>query len=274
MLERFIYENHLGKRLICGQGGLYANSNSLRDFAWNIKEKNNKIASFERGITKAQIPLIIKARTDQEGIDLKNRFFELTEIDVIDKECGKIIIGDYYLPCYVTESKKSNYLIAKDLLYLTITVTTDVSMWIREEKFAFSAAVSAGNTSYGLDYPFDYAYDYMNRMVNSNLVNSAFTSSEFELIIYGACENPQILIGPNLYGVDATLATGEYLIINSVTKKIYKVKNNGEKVNLFHFRNRSSDVFEKIPSGINQVSWHGFGFDITLLEERSEPKWT
>jgi alginate O-acetyltransferase complex protein AlgI len=34
-------------------------------------------------------------------------------------------------------------------------------------------------------------------------------------------------------------------------------------------------VFEKIPSGNNIVVWDGnWGFDITLFEERSEPKWT
>ena len=75
--------------------------------------------------------------------------------------------------------------------------------------------------------------------------------------------------------MDARLYIGEYMVIDSRSKKVYKVKNNGEKVNLFHARGRDFYIFEKIPSGIMAVSWSGeFGFDITLLSERSEPVWT
>ena len=64
------------------------------------------------------------------------------------------------------------------------------------------------------------------------------------------------------------------MVINSATKKIYKVKNNGEQVNLYHCQGREFYIFEKIPPGTLAVAWAGgFGFDIKLLQERSEPKW-
>ena len=75
--------------------------------------------------------------------------------------------------------------------------------------------------------------------------------------------------------IKAEVSSGEYLVIDSSEKTIMLVKGSGEKVNCFNKRSRDSYVFEKIPVGANTVSWEGeFGFDVTLLEERSEPKWT
>ena len=45
-------------------------------------------------------------------------------------------------------------------------------------------------------------------------------------------------------------------------------------MNLFNVRGRDFYIFEKIPTGILNVSWSGsFGFDLNLLSERGEPKW-
>ena len=75
--------------------------------------------------------------------------------------------------------------------------------------------------------------------------------------------------------MNCQLETGEYLVINSLSKKIYKVKNDGEQVNQYNLQDRDWYVFQKVASGSHSVSWSGlFGFDITMYERRSEPKWT
>lgn len=125
-----------------------------------------------------------------------------------------------------------------------------------------------------LDYPYDFAFDYMSLEQNQSLTNPEYFASHFQLIAYGACTNPSIIIGGHKYEVDCELGVGEYLVINSRTKKVYKVETDGTIVNQFNLRNRDSYIFEKMPSGSNAVLWNGlFGFDVTLLEERSEPKW-
>ena len=69
--------------------------------------------------------------------------------------------------------------------------------------------------------------------------------------------------------------SGEYLTIDSATKKIFLTAVDGTTANKFNNRNRDSYIFEKIQPGGNVVAWDGtFGFDVILLEERSEPKWT
>jgi phage-related protein len=75
--------------------------------------------------------------------------------------------------------------------------------------------------------------------------------------------------------VNCTVGANEYLTIDSSAKKVFLTAQDGTITNMFNNRNRDSYVFEKIPTGQNVVSWNGgFGFDIILLEERSEPKWT
>lgn len=125
------------------------------------------------------------------------------------------------------------------------------------------------------DYPHGYSYDYANGAQNTMLLNEGIADADFEITIYGACVNPMIVIGGHAYSVDTEILTGEYLKINSKEKKVYKVKYDGEVVNQFDFRNREYYIFKKISAGANNVAWSGmFGFDVTLLEERSEPKWT
>ena len=68
--------------------------------------------------------------------------------------------------------------------------------------------------------------------------------------------------------------SGEFLIINSKTRKIRRRLVNGTYVNEFNNRERSSNIFEKIATGVNSVIFDEInGFEITLFLERSEPKW-
>ena len=47
----------------------------------------------------------------------------------------------------------------------------------------------------------------------------------------------------------------------------------GQKINAFDLRNKEESVFEQIPPGKLALDWSGtFGFDLTLYEERSEPR--
>ena len=66
------------------------------------------------------------------------------------------------------------------------------------------------------------------------------------------------------------------IIITSIIRRtIVKTLADGSKVNCFNKRNRASYIFEKMPVGTSKVSASsGFKFDVVLLEERGEPKWT
>lgn len=274
MLEKFTYTNHMNEVLEFGKGSLFVNENDLRDFAWEITSKNNKISGFKKGIVSKTIPIILKCETEAEGITLRNRLFEVFEKDILAQKYGKIQIGDYYLRCYITGSKKTNYLIHSSYMLMSVTVETDLPVWVKETVKVFDFRVET--TSPYLDFPIGFPYDYKNSFTGSEIDNAGFMPSNFIITIFGYAQNPTIYIGGHMYSVDVVVGVNEYLTVDSAKKTVVLTKSNGEQVNCFNNRSRESYVFEKIPVGTNSVKAmsQDIYFEVALLEERSEPKWT
>lgn len=273
MLEKFVYINHINETVEFGDGGIFVNENNLRDYTWNATEKNNKISSFSKKVTTRTIPVVILCNSEDEGMEIRNRLFEVIEKDVLAMKHGRIVIGDYYLKCFVTASAKKKYLSTKTSITISLTVTTDYPYWIKEtiETFGYGS----GKPGKNLDYNTDHPYDYTSNMLGEQVANTGIVPENFRIRVYGACDNPQISIGGHLYEVKVKIERNEYLTIDSATKKIILKHTNGSETNCFNLRNRDSYIFEKIPTGINKVSANNdFKFDVTLYEERSEPKWT
>lgn len=273
MLERFSYTNNFGEKIEFGTNGIFVNENDLRDFAWSITSKNNRISSFNKGIVQKTIPIILKCESEIEGLALRNRLFEVFEKDVLAKQHGKIWIGDYYLRCYITGSKKSEYLIHESLMMLSLTVQTDFPEWVKETTIIQSMSTEASEGF--LDFPYDYSYDFKNLLINANVLNPGFVPSNFILRIEGYVNNPTLYIGSHKYSVNVTVGEGEYLTIDSISKTIV-LNSFGVQVNCFNDRCRDSYIFEKIPAGNCVVTSPNdyLRYTLTLLEERSEPKWT
>lgn len=272
MLERLKYKNHVNEVIDFGVNGVYVNSNALHDYEWKITSQGNKITTLTYAVQTRKLPVIIMCSSEEEGIAIRNKLFETFEKDVLALQHGKIIIGNYYFKCYVTKSTKSDYQKNKRYMSLTLTLSSDYPYWVKESKKSFGVP---GETSEGLDYPFDFAFDYFTDVSKTELSNPNFVSSSFKLIIYGTCSNPTINIAGHTYQVNCDVGANEYLTIDSTAKKIFVTKNDGTTTNQFNNRNKQSYIFEKIPAGKNVVIWDGdFGFDIILMEERSEPKWT
>lgn len=273
MLEQLKYKNHLNEVFEFGKDGVFVDGSDLHDYEWTVTTKNDKIAALTRTVSKRQLPVKISCQTEEEGIAARNRLFEVAEKDVFAMEHGKLYCGDYYLKCFVTKSQKSNYQAHKRIMDANLTITTDYPYWVKETKTVFS--LHSATFGSGRDYPYDYPFDYYSNLQNQPVANTSFMPSNFKLIIYGPCVNPSVSIAGHTYKVNCTVGEGEYLTIDSTTKKIYLTGNGGTVTNKFNDRNRDSYVFEKIPSGSHVVAWDGsFGFDVIILEERSEPKWT
>lgn len=276
MLESFKYINHIGEVLEFGVNSLFANENDLRDFSWSVNSKNDKISGFNKGIVTKTIPIIMKCQSAEDGVALKNRIFEVFEKDVLARQHGKIVIGDYYLKCFITDSTKSSYLINKGLMMLEIKAQTDLPEWIKETTTAFRSETAADGESVFLDFAYDFAYDFKNGLSTGVLNNTGFVPTNFRIVIYGEVSKPTLFIAGHEYSVDVDIAKGEFLTIDSVNKTVILTKKDGQQVNCFNNRNKDSYIFKKIPSGMitTNSSNEGISFDITLLEERSEPKWT
>ena len=276
MLEKFIFENHLGQRFEGLPNGVYLNYNDLRDYAWSYETRNNRISRFFMGTMERKLPLVVYCKSNEEALAVKNRLHELAEADIEAKIPGKIFVGDYYTNGYITASKKSDYLINKRLCKIELTLTSDDPVWYREQTHTFlqgeGSAIGIGG---GTDYPYDYPYDYALTLKGRKIVCDSVSGSAFRLLIYGEAVNPSVVIGGHIYAINGEIGQGETLLIDSLNKTITLTTATGNQINWFDKRGREDYIFEPIPAGQNPVSWLGtFGFDLTVIEKRSEPKWT
>lgn len=94
------------------------------------------------------------------------------------------------------------------------------------------------------------------------------------MTIYGPVVDPIINIGNYPYKVDTTVEENEYLTIDGTKNTVERTLADGTIINEYNKRSFENSVFRPIPPGNNSVLWSGdFGWDITLYQERSEPKW-
>lgn len=251
MLEVVKYQTHTGDEISFSENGIYVQSSNLHDYTWDYDEKGGKIAAFKRKIANKSITLHIKCDTEAEGVQVRNKLTEYFEKDIRAKQAGKIIVNGYYLSCYVISSTKSTYLNSQKTMSVTLGLLTDAPYWIKEVEAEY-------NSQYEMTNPLGYA-------------------ANFRLEINGLATNPALItIGGTNYGISDTVVSGEKLVIDSLTKEVYKLVD-GEKVNAFDERIRTNTndyVFRKIPAGSNTVRRNSdFTWSIILYDERSEPKW-
>lgn len=273
MLEQLKYKNHMNEVFEFGKDGIFVNTNELHDYEWEVNIKNNRISSLDRTVREKSLPVVIICEDEDQGIQARNKLFEVVEKDVLALQHGRVIIGDYYFKCYVTKSTKENYLTSKRLMQLELTLTSDFPFWVKETTKSF--VINSGTPADGHGYPYNFPYDYSSDTTTYELVNTNFADTNFRLIVYGPAYDPAVFINGHLYQVFCVIEEGEYLTIDSTSKKITLTRNDGEEINLFYYRSFESYIFQKIPAGTSEISWDGeFGFDIVLMEERSEPRWT
>lgn len=193
------------------------------------------------------------------------------ELDVRNETPGRIIWGSYYIDCYVTDSSTA----ADENEKWTsneISFYCPYPFWIKEEtKSFFPQEAPAGQTF--LDYPFGYDYDYFYGTPGiARWITDFPFSSQFKLTLYGAVVNPRVLINNHPYQVNITLTADEYVVIDSRKNTVEKFSA-GQIINVFDDRNKAQSVFQPMPPGTLKFNWTGgFGFDLTLFEERSEPR--
>lgn len=274
MLENFKHINSQGEVLDFLSLGIYANENELRDYEWSVTTENNLIAGFSRGVVNRTIPFMFYCNEDK-AVEIKNQFYEHFDIDIITFKPGYFQINEYKFYCYITQNKKSNYLRSKRYLEIEIQVTSDRPSWVKEDIYSFFGnQVTNIKADSEKMYSYSYPYTYGRNLGSSELLLDTLGSNEFKLIVYGPVSNPSITIGENLYNVNIDLNVSEYLTIDSKEREIYVTDIYGNKENVFNKRNKENYIFSKINKGNQSVLWSGgFGFDIIIYDERSEPKW-
>lgn len=234
---------------------------------------SNKINNFEKAVTSKEVTVQIFADSEGEYKRLLNDLVRITENDLKKETPGQLEINGYYLECYITAG---NYGEFEEDFYAAekkIRVTAEKWIWFKTTRYEFIPENTLDTDGRG--YPYGYDYDYSMGSGYSNYLNNEhFAPCDFIMKIKGYVIKPSITIGSHIYRVNETVQANEVLTIDSKKKSIILTKNNGIEVNIFSKRHKKSYIFEKIQSGKNKVFWNsGFNFEISLYEERSEPKW-
>lgn len=286
MLEKCYYTNHLGETIVFGhESGIYLNYNDLRDFQYALSSNNNRIRNVKRTqIVTKKLPIVISV-SQEDADEIKNNLYETLAKDSLNNKYGRIYIGDCYYQCFMSGSKKSEYLISKGYLKLDIEMATDRPYWIREiaskdfdpegiiTNTVGSAVVGYACVS-GSPEEIIPGTIFDDETKGASLTNTHFTDCDCEIVVYGAAENPYIMIGENVYNINVDIASGQKLKIGTKTKEIKLIESDGTETNVFMYRNKEHEAFEKVKMGFNRVLWNGsYAFTITLLEERDEALW-
>lgn len=272
------YENSKGEKINLMENGIYAqNPENLVESEWKYNTISNingvgRIKNFYKEIQEVSLTLSIMADTKEEYNEILERLHRITEYDVRKNTPGRLWWNDFYknVNCYATSYDDFDELF--ECVEKEIKFVSTEPMWIREISFSFHEA--AESVQEGGDYDFDYDFDYIASTDNTYFENESIAETNFEITIYGPCDDPEIVVGGNRYILYISLQENEYAKINSKTRKIIKVSQYGETENVFHFRDRDNNIFEKIPDGENHVSWSPKnGFDLKIYDERGEPVW-
>ena len=199
--------------------------------------------------------------------------YRIISVDAETGNYGRLYVNDTFLPCQIYKTKKTGW---KGYVYTEVELTflAPELSWITvlEKRFFPQKEIAADS---GLDFSCDFPFDFMNeKRGTAEFEVDHIIPSDFEMVIYGPCVNPKVLMNGYPYEVLTTLEKNEYLIINSSEQTIMKYLSNGTIANLFDVRGYNYSVFEKIPSGLISVNWSGdFGIDLYIFLKRKEAAW-
>lgn len=260
------YINCINKKIQFSNDYVVTDASDLFKHKWTYDTKYSKITKYKKEIDNFKVVISVPV----------NKVDELQEIldkDIKEERKGRFYCGSYYMNCMCTESTLKSYSQLSNRVEIQLIFVAENPQWIKEKKNEFRSGIQTTEGK-NYNYPYNYPYNYVNSLLNEVINNENIAPCNFEMTIYGQCSNPSILVGNHYYNVNSVIGTGEYLKINSRTKKIEKHKINGDIESEFDKRNRDYDIFQKIGTGRQPISWSGmFGFDLVLYEERSEPVW-
>ena len=274
-------------KYVCSNGEEYnligdkmrATSGYFHAYEWKPntteREMGVTVNAFEKEPVTYDITLTVRGK-EKERKQILNKLTNAFEYDVVNLTPGRIYYGEYYIDGYVKKSSNEVSSENNSRTDCKIEIYCPYPFWSMEQQESFYPdSTNKGKPYTFLDYPITYNYDYSRKSAGTqNWIIDHFRDNNFEMVIYGPCADPRILINGYPYQIYETLEAGEYILIASREKTITKHLRNGTVQNIFAKRAKDKSVFALIPSGVLTLNWSGeFGFDIKVYKERSVPEW-
>lgn len=256
--------------------GIRTKTANYHKWSWGVNgttlQYGTRISDFKRSAATYSTQLILDGTYTERKTMLESLHDDF-ELDVRNMTPGKVVWGDYYIKCYVSDS--STFPDENDLWTDNeVVFYCPYPFWVKEETKSFLPQEAPEDQTY-LDYEYDYEYDYYYGTPGIAIWQTDFPfTSDFRMVVYGAATDPSVTVNGYAYSFTDTLDATDYVVIDSRENTIVKYLANGTTSNLFDARNKENSIFEPMPAGTLTFNWSGtFGFDLTLYEERSEPRW-
>ena len=278
-----IYENNRGDKINLTQFPYWVNVEPIFDYEWDYTTRARRraqiIAGFTKTVSTMNLVLHIFGHSKDVRDNAIDQFNSVIEADIYDGKAGKIWCGDWYTYGYIISAKNQKWQYDVPVVKKTITFAREQDSWFRTivrrsyDADKYEPQVESWTKNY--EEAYDYKYDFMADFESSvRLNNPDSLPSNFIVEIQGYAQQPEIDIGDNVIEFNMEVPEGAVLEVNSVTKKATMHMPDTTDMNVFGARNPDYYLFERIPTGSSAVTINGaFTWAITLIEERSEPRW-
>lgn len=275
------YRNHDKTKIIDFSGGNYEISDiDIFRHEFQYTAENDRITEFKSGIQEYSIEANV---VEEKNKDWKELYDDMNGVfcrDILSKKPGTLHINGSYMNCYVYSSKPKEIFEDWGFQVTELKIVTDRPIWIEEQQISLKPITNSEEPSDdSKGYPYGYPYSYANVSKATNIKIDHYTDSDFRMMVYGPTTSVNISINGHPYHVEYPIEEGEYMIIDSrdylpPDERIYLVRSNGERINVFNYRDPVYSVFKKIPPGNITIYYsRNYGINLTIFLERSEPKW-
>lgn len=272
------YENSRGEVLRLDEAPWILIGGDVFDAKWQLVTAPRAIGEGERLLRgrrpcdERTLEIAVVAQSAGELAERLEQMSDILEYDLHRAKAGRLWISGRYLSCWCRASAKELSCDFPMMARLTLKVYPQMPVWCAERKYRFSP--NSGEES-GHRYPYRYPYRYGTGRRSLTLVNRSTAPAPMRIVFYGPVINPRVLVGAIDIGIDVTLESGEYAVVDQLTREVYSVSRSGVRSNCFDSRRKTGMTFESAPPGSSTVQLvSGEMMDITLIEQRSEPRWS
>lgn len=276
---KFTYKNHRGESIDFFNSPYILTNHAFLDWTLNYQTINGINTDFRMSPQQKSFTVRI-APDETEASDREEAFAEAIDnfVHVVSADLdtpGQLWTDQgEYLSCRIITSNKSEWMVYGRNVTIACVLLTERPVWVSEHNYTFEP--EEAQTYEYLDYNYGFLYDFMAKLPGySGAQNSGTEPANFRLKLYQGT-NPFVVMNGIKVGVNTMIGEDEYVLIDSSNQTVTKYKHNGITENLFNLRTKGEkSIFERLPVGDISLMWNGaFAFDLTILEERREAKWT
>lgn len=234
----------------------------------------SKIKSFYKETEEYQLTISLLCDNKAEFNKLTEKLLMSFEKDITTMQPGRIYWNDYYKEVFCIITEPSDFEEYLESVEQKLTLLCLYDYWIKDSTVNFSSGTEI-DFNFNADFPFEFGnFEFMPTEYLSVLDTQSNDESHFKILFFGPCSNPYITIGGNEYRLkNCALSDGEYIVIDSKSRTIYKYSKSGEKENILHLR-FNNRIFDKLPAGKSKVTKpNDLQVQVTAYTERSEPVW-